>query len=110
MKNEKTYIYAVLAIAGTVLPLSEFIPWVLKNGPDVELFFSDLFSNHIGGFFGWDVIVSSGVLLVFILSEGRRLGIRKLWFPILGALTVGVSLGLPLFLLIRERHLSHAAR
>ncbi|MEO1523167.1 MAG: DUF2834 domain-containing protein, partial [Cyanobacteria bacterium J06633_2] len=57
------------------------------------------------GAFAWlDVIVSAIVLLGFIVTEGTRQGIRKLWISVLGTCTVGVSLGLPLFLLMREIH------
>ena len=49
--------------------------------------------------------MSSVVLWVFVIREGRRLGLRHLWIPIAGNLTVGVSLGLPLFLYMREKQL-----
>jgi hypothetical protein len=58
-------------------------------------------ANRISAFFGLDVIVSSLVLWVFVLVEGRREGIRALWAPIVANLPVGVSLGLPLFLYLR---------
>lgn len=61
--------------------------------------------NPIGGFFGWDVIVSSLVLWTFVIVEGRRAGVRHLWAPIAANLAVGVSLGLPLFLYMREARL-----
>ena len=61
-----------------------------------------MFSTRIGGFFGWDVIVSSIVLWVFVLGEGTRAGVKHLWAPILASLLVGVSLGLPLFLYQRQ--------
>jgi len=38
----------------------------------------------------------------FIWSEGRRINLKRLWLPVLATLTVGVSLGLPLFLLLTE--------
>jgi hypothetical protein len=60
-------------------------------------------------FFGMDVIVSSVVLWVLVLVEGRRAGVRNLWAPIAGNLAVGVSLGLPLFLYLRERRLERPA-
>jgi hypothetical protein len=34
--------------------------------------------------------------------EGRRANLRQLWMPLCGLVTVGVSLGLPLFLYQRE--------
>ncbi len=95
-------VYLLLCVLGIVLPYSQFIPWLLENGLHLGLIFRQLFANRIGGFFGLDVLVSSVVLVGFIRTEGRRLGVRKLWLPILGLLTVGVSCALPLFLYLRE--------
>jgi hypothetical protein len=69
----------------------------------------DLFANRISAFFAFDVIVSAIVLLLFIQSEGRRLQMRLLWLPMLGTLFVGVSLGLPLFLYLRQSKLDRIA-
>jgi hypothetical protein len=68
-----------------------------------------LFANQVGGFFGLDVIVSSVALWVFVLVDGRRYRVRHLWAPIAGNLAVGVSLGLPLFLYLRETRLEAAS-
>jgi len=97
--------YLILCIAGFVLPYSQFVPWVRGHGLDAPLFIHELFSNRIGGFFGLDVIVSAFVLIPFIFAEGRRLNMKQLWAPVVGTLFVGVSFGLPLFLLMREPHL-----
>ncbi|MFQ5664702.1 MAG: DUF2834 domain-containing protein [Terriglobia bacterium] len=100
--------YLFLCVLGTALPYSQFIPWVMENGLNVGYFFRQLFANRIGGFFGMDVLVSAGVLFVFVLVEGRQLRMRALWLPIAAAMTVGVSLGLPLFLFLRERALERS--
>jgi len=42
---------------------------------------------------------------VFVLVDGRRTGVRHRWAPIAANLAVGVSLGLPLYLFMRERRL-----
>lgn len=99
-------IYIFLCVLGTLLPMSRFLPWVVQNGLDAPGFFIELFSTQIGGFFGMDVIVSAFVLFVFIGVEGRQLGIKRLWLPVISTLLVGVSLGLPLFLLMRHNHLA----
>jgi hypothetical protein len=99
------HVYLVLCAAGFLLPYSQFVPWLLDHGLDLRLFVGDLFANRIGGFFGMDVIVSAVVLWVFVASEGRRLGMRSLWLPMVAVVTVGVSLGLPLFLYQRQTHL-----
>lgn len=97
--------FLILCVLGTLLPLSQFVPWVVKNGLDVPLFFQELFSTKIGGFFGMDVIVSAVVLLVFVFAEGKRLKIPNLWLPVVATLSVGVSLGLPLFLYMRQNQI-----
>ncbi len=99
-------LYLALCIPGALLPLTSFIPWFVDHGLDVGLFVSELFSTRIGGFFGWDVIVSAVTLFVFIGVESRRLGIRAWWAPVAATLLVGVSLGLPLFLFLREAALA----
>jgi hypothetical protein len=99
------HVYFVLCLAGIVLPYSQFIPFLREHGLNLGLFFQQLFANRISGFFGLDVIVSSLVLWVFVSVDGRRHRMRHLWAPIAGNLAVGVSLGLPLFLYMREARL-----
>ena len=100
-------LYLVLCIVGTLLPYSQLVPFLREHGLDLRLFFEQLFATPISAFFGWDVIVSSLVLWVFVAVEGRRAGIKHLWLPIVASLTVGVSLGLPLFLYMREKVAGH---
>src|SRR5262245_19082708 len=101
--------YIALCVLGTALPYSQFVPFLVEHGLDLRLFLDQLFSNRIAGLFGWDVIVSSAVLWVLVFVEGRRSGVRHLWAPIAANLAVGVSLGLPLFLYMRERRLERPA-
>ncbi len=96
------HIYLVLCVAGAALPLWQVLPWLAEHGLNLELLFRELFSTRIGGFFGMDVMVSAAVLFVFVAAERRRTAIRCWWLPIPATLGVGVSLGLPLFLLLRE--------
>ena len=96
-------LYLGLCVAGTVLPLAQFIPFLKEHGLAPRLFVEQLFANPISGFFGMDVIVSSLVLWVLVFVEGKRTGMKRLWVPVAANLTVGVSLGLPLFLYMRER-------
>lgn len=104
--NLKT-VYLILCVVGLFLPYTQFVPWVAENGLHVGLFFGQLFANRVGAFFGMDVLVSVVVLMLFARAESRRLrlGPRACWLTLLAVLTVGVSLGLPLFLYLRERGL-----
>lgn len=99
------WLYLIAAILGTILPLSQFVPFLATHGLDMKLFFEQLFQNHVAAFFGMDVIVSSFVLWLFVFSEGRRRGMKNLWLYVVCNLAVGVSLALPLFLYFRERKL-----
>ena len=102
-------LYLALCVLGTALPYWQFLPFLREHGLDLRLFCAQLFANPVSGFFGMDVIVSSAVLWVLVLTEVRRWPPAArgplqaaLWAPILANLAVGVSLGLPLFLYMRE--------
>lgn len=97
------HLYLLLCIVGIVLPFWQFIPWVMEHGLDVPLFFDHMFANGVAGAFGMDVIVSSVVLWVLVLTEGRRAGVPHLWVPLVTNIVAGVSGGLPLFLYMRAR-------
>lgn len=101
----RKHLYLALCVIGTLLPYSQFVPFLREHGLNLQLFFQQLFANRIAAFFGMDVIVSSMVLWVFVYLDGRRFGVRHLWAPIAANLAVGVSLGLPLFLWMREAQL-----
>jgi hypothetical protein len=102
-------IYLLLCIVGTVVPYTQFFPFVREHGLNLHVFIEQLFSTRIGAFFGLDVVVSALVLWTLVIVEGRRAGVKHLWAPIAASLGVGVSLGLPLFLYMRESRLEHAA-
>jgi len=105
---KKKNIYLALCLLGIVLPYWQFVPWVIQNGLDMPLFFQQLFANRIGAFFGMDVVASAVTLMVFTRLENSNLGSGIRWLTLLAVLTVGVSLGLPLFLYLRELKLEEA--
>jgi hypothetical protein len=96
------HLYLALCVLGTILPLTQLVPFVREHGLDLRRMAADLFANRISSFFGLDVIVSTVVLWVFVFVEGRRAAVRHVWAPIVASLTVGVSLAFPLFLYLRE--------
>lgn len=100
------HLYLLLCVLGTVLPLWQFYPFLLAHGLDVVLFLEKLFVNEVSGFFGMDVIVSGTAVIIYTIVEGRRLQIPHAWLALLG-LCVGVSLALPLFLYMKQRHLDN---
>ena len=102
------HVYLILCFVGAILPYWKLVPWIMEHGLSVSLLFEELFSTRIGAFFGLDVIASALTLFVFIFFEGRRAEVRHRWLPIFATLLVGVSLGFPLFLYLRQRELDAA--
>jgi hypothetical protein len=103
------YLYLALCVVGTVAPYWKLLPWVMEHGLNLSLLCQELFATRIGAFFGLDVVVSAIVLFIFIFAEGRRIALSLLWLPAIATLLVGVSLGLPLFLFLRQRQLDAPA-
>ncbi len=104
------HLYLGFCLLGLLVPYSQFVPWIMEHHAlNMPLFIHDLFANRISAFFAMDVIVSAIVLILFIQTEGTRLGMRLLWLPTLAVLLVGVSLGLPLFLYLRQLRLDRTA-
>jgi hypothetical protein len=97
--------YLALCILGVVLPYSQFIPWLAEHGVNDRLFVQELFATSISTFFALDVIVSAVVVLRFIRAESGRLQMNHARLAIPATLLVGVSLGLLLFLYLRELQL-----
>jgi len=102
-------VYAALWFAGTVIPLSRFLPWMAEHGLDIPRFLDDLFANEISAFFAWDVILAVVTLLVLAavdrtLATGQRLAVAA------ASVLIGASSGLPLYLLLRERRRRTLAR
>ena len=95
-------LYLLLCLTGAILPYWFFIQFLREHGLNLRLLVEQLFANSISSFFGIDVIVSTVCLWLFVFFEGRRARVKNLWAPIVASLLVGVSLGLPLFLYLRE--------
>jgi hypothetical protein len=106
---EMKHLYAVLCVLGTILPYSQFLPFFMENGMDLPLFVAEVFANNAASGIAFDALVTGLVVIAFMLVEGRRLKMGRLWLPILSIFAVGMSLGLPLFLYMRENALEREA-
>lgn len=102
-------IYLLLCVVGLAAPYGAFLPWLAEHGPDGRLFVQQMFANRVSAFFVLDVVVSAVVLLRFAALESHRLRLHNRWIVLLATLVVGVSLGLPLFLYLRERQLERGS-
>jgi len=95
------HLYLILAILGTIIPLWPFTEFLIEYGFNLDLMFRLMWVNEIASFFTWDVVISSFVVIVFIISESMKLKIKNFWIYILFNRIIGVSLGLPAFLYAR---------
>src|SRR5205809_2644061 len=100
--HESARLLLLLCVLGFAVPYSQFVPWLLEHGLNLNLLFRELFANRISAFFAMDVIISAIVVIWFIQSEGKDLRVKFLWLPTIGTLVVGVSFGFPLFLFLRQ--------
>ena len=98
--------YSVMCVLGAALPYSALVGWGVEHGGlDVGAMLAEIANSRMSLFAWADVLVSAVVLIAFIRHEGRRASVTALWLPIAGTCVIGVSLGLPLFLLMREKEL-----
>lgn len=100
------HVYIGLAVLGFILPVSQLVPLIIEmNGFDPVLLMQQAFANRGSSLVAMDLLVTALASLVLIIVEGRRLGMERVWVPIACVFLVGMSLGLPLFLYMRELHL-----
>lgn len=95
--------YLVLTFLGVLLPYGAFIPWLINNGLDIGLLFSEATANPISILAWLDVLVAAIALLGFILVDGQRHQVKYRYFAVLATLSVGVSFGLPMYLYFKEK-------
>ena len=103
IRSRAGWLFLLLAVLGFVLPLRYFLRFLMTEGLNFSLFFSQLFQNNVSSFFAMDVFVSTIALWVFVFVEGRRRRMKGLWIYVVCTMLVGVSFALPLFLFFRER-------
>ncbi len=96
-------VYFILFIIGSIVPYYFFLPFIIKHGLDFKLLISELSANNISLFFGFDVIISALALIIYILYDQNKIKVRFYGLAIIATLTIGVSSGLPLYLLLKER-------
>lgn len=102
---QKKTVYLALCVIGVLLPYWFLTQFMIEKGPDMVLMFGLLFADNATAFFGMDLMVTAFTAIAFITFEGKRIGMKRWWLPIVAIFAVGVSLGFPLFLYLREVHM-----
>ena len=99
------HVYLALCVLGVLLPYWFLTQFMLVEGVNMVLLFGALFAEDATAFFGMDLFVTAFTAIAFMIAESRRIKMKRLWLPIAAIFAVGISLGLPLFLYLREEHL-----
>lgn len=100
-------LYLLLTIVGAIAPWSVLLTFFLQNGLALDLFFQNVFANHVASALAIDLLICADVFFFFSFIELKRLGLSRRWLFVYLVVTfgIGVSCALPLFLYWRERTL-----
>ena len=106
------WFYLVLAMLGAVLPTLANIEFAKIYGPyfDIKLFIELANNNPASQSLSRDLFVGSTAVLVWIISESKRLEMKNLWIVILTTFTIAFAFSAPLFLYLRELRIEEMNR
>ena len=101
-------LYLILAIAGGVLPWMANIAFIREYGAtfDISLFLRLASANPAAISLSRDLAIGATAVVIWMVTESRRLKMRGLPWVILCCVTVAFASGAPLFLYLRERRLA----
>ena len=96
-------VYAVVGLAALVGTQVVLVQYMTSEGGSL---FDDVVANGAATFSLIDLLAVAVIALVFMIAEGRRLGMRFLWVYVVLTFAVAISVALPLFLIARQVHLA----
>lgn len=96
-------VWLLLCVAGVILPMRYFLPWLSENDWDIGAMIDAWHVNDASSGLVWDLTVAAITLTVWIAYESIK---TRNWLGLVAipaTYLVGVSLGLPLYLFLRSR-------
>ena len=100
-------VYAVLGLAALIGTQIALVRHMTKDeGNSFADALSDTVVNPAAAFTVIDLLAVAFVGLVFMVVEGRRLGMRFLWVYVIVTFAVAISVALPAFLMARQVRLA----
>ena len=103
-------IYLLLSISGAALTADANIRFAKEfGGFELRQFIADAFGTAAGQSLSWDLLIGAFAVVMWMVVEARRIGMRHAIWPILMTMGIAFAAGAPMFLLMRERHLNRMA-
>jgi hypothetical protein len=106
-----TVVYALIAAVALVVTWYHNLAFLSGTSDPLNgglAFWKATFANHASTSITIDIFLVCVTLFIWMVLESRRLKIRFVWAYIVGSLLVAVSVGLPLFLIARQRRMRAA--
>lgn len=89
-------------IVGIVVPWYFFSGFIAQHGLALDGFLAALYANDAAGGFSSDIFISATVFWVWSYCDGQKLKVQHWWLVLPATLFVGLSMALPLYLLMRH--------
>ena len=98
------WVYLAVAVIGLIGTAWFNVRSVIS--PSGDSFLAAWFANASVSSLAWDLLAVASGASIFIILEGRRLGMRWPWAYVAVSFVTAVGFAFPLFLAVRERHLA----
>jgi Terpene cyclase DEP1 len=98
--------YGAFAAAGAIVPWYFNIKYMQESGELLtpQAWLAGGFINPLTASITTDFVIGTTPVLVWMVVEARRLGMRHWWFYIVTTFLVAFAFACPLFLFMREAH------
>lgn len=99
-------VYAVVGLAALVATQIALVRHISSGEGDGIGGLGNTVVNPAAAFVTIDLLAVAIIGLVFMVVEGRRVGMRFLWIYVLLTFAVAISVALPVFLIARQVHMA----
>lgn len=101
-------VYGAIAVVALVATWWHNVGFIVSGqGESLVDFIHAGYANHAAASLTNDLLLVGAAVFVFMAVEGRRLGIRRMWLYFVISFGVAVSVGFPIFLIVRQVALAH---
>lgn len=104
-------VYGLLATLGLITTWYYNLAFMADSGGfSLTAFLTAWNANAAASSILWDVSISALTFCVLAFAEARRIGMRHPWLYVVLTFSVALGFALPLFMMMRERHLALTTR